>query len=354
MEKSKFYRFTVLSALVMALFFTGNRLSGQAAELPVITQPTSASTTAPTEQETAPPTQARPPAPETELETAPEALPETQPRDGVWLACQDTVLFSGAEHVLVFDLASGNMLYCSTPAEDTLYPASITKLFSAYVALCYLPPDQMVTAGWELGLLKPGSSSAGIALDSRMTVENLVAAMLLPSGNDAAYVLAAAAGRAAAGDESLSARDAVTAFLEAMNQAAEDAGLTHSHFTDPDGYHDENHYSCPADIGKIAQLALSNPIIARYVGLEEETVRFESGESYTWRNTNRLLNPGSDLYCPDAIGLKTGYTAPAGYCVLAAFRREDREILVGIFGGKDAVSRYSDAVNLFETAVSAE
>lgn len=342
MEKSRFYRFTILSALVMALFFTGNHLSSQAAELPVITQPTASATSPPAEPET--------PVPETALETQ----PETQPKDSVWLACQDTVLSSGAEHAFVFDLAGGSMLYCSTPAEDTLYPASITKLFSAYVALTYLPPDRVVTAGWELGLLKPGSSSAGIALDSRMTVESLIAAMLLPSGNDAAYVLAAAAGRAAAGDESLPARDAVAAFADAMNRTADDAGLTHSHFTDPDGYHDVNHYSCPADIGKIAQLALSNEVIARYAGLEEDTVRFETGESYTWHNTNRLINPSSDLYCPDAIGLKTGYTSSAGYCVLAAFRREDREILVGIFGGQDAVSRYSDAVSLFETAISAE
>lgn len=345
MEKSRFYRFTVLSALVMALFFTGNRLSGRAAELPVITQPTAVSTTVPM-------------APPTEAETAPPAPeifpPETQPKSAVWLACQSVPLSSGAEHILVFDLAVGQMLYCATAEDDTLYPASITKLFSAYVALRYLSPDQVVTAGWELGMLKPGSSSAGIALDSRMTVESLIAAMLLPSGNDAAYVLAAAAGRAAAGDDSLPARDAVAAFVEAMNQAAEDAGLVHSHFTDPDGYHDESHYSCPADIGKIAQLALSDSVISRYVGLEEDTVRFESGESYTWHNTNRLVNPSSNLYCPDAIGLKTGYTSPAGYCVLAAFRRENREILVGIFGGKDAVSRYSDAVSLFEAAVSAE
>lgn len=350
MEKSRFYRFTVLSALVMALFFTGNRLSGQAAELPVITQPTAAPTVPPTEQTRPVSPETLPPVPE----TVPETQPETQPKDGVWLACQDTVLSSGADHVLVYDLTRGDMLYCSTAAEDTLYPASITKLFSAYVALCFLPPDQVVTAGWELGLLKPGSSSAGIALDSRMTVESLIAAMLLPSGNDAAYVLAAAAGRAAAGDGSLPARDAVAAFVDAMNRTAEDVGLVHSHFTDPDGYHDENHYSCPADIGKIAQLALSNELIARYAGLEKETVRFETGESYTWHNTNRLLNPTSDLYCPDAIGLKTGYTSSAGYCVLAAFRREDRDILVGIFGGKDAVSRYSDAVSLFETAISAE
>ncbi len=344
MEKSRFYRTTVLGALVMALFFTGNRLSGRVS---AVIAPTSTEATSPPEAvETVPET--APPAPTTPPTQA------AQVRSDVWLTCQETPLFSNAEHALVFDLSTGEMLYCSTPEEETLYPASITKLFSAYVALQYLSADQPVTAGWELGLLKPGSSSAGIALDSRMTVKDLVAAMLLPSGNDAAYVLAAAAGRAFAGDDSLPARDAVASFIDAMNQAAVDAGLVHSHFADPDGYHSEDHYSCPADIGKIAQLALSNPLIAQYAGMEEDTVRFESGECYTWRNTNRLLNPSSDLYCPDAIGLKTGYTHSAGYCVLAAFRREDREILVGIFGGQDAVTRYSDAVSLFEAAVSVE
>ena len=73
------------------------------------------------------------------------------------------------------------MLFSSTPSTDALYPASITKLFSAWVALQILEPDTVVTAGKELGLLQPGSSTAYIAYGSSLTAKMLVEAMLLPT-----------------------------------------------------------------------------------------------------------------------------------------------------------------------------
>ena len=363
MPKSAFYRFTVLGAVIMVLLFTGNWLRAgvwtvpegkQVTPVPTETQEATAEQTT---LETQPETET---VPETEPETEPPTQAEREllslsetPPDGIALSCSLVSLEAENAQVFVYDAAGGRMLYCSGPEDETIYPASITKLFTAYTALRLLPGDTVVTAGWELGLLKPGSSYAGIGMDSKLTVEMLVEAMLLPSGNDAAYVLAAAAGRAAAGNQSLGSSAAVGAFIEQMNEMGQEVGLVNTHFVNPDGYHDSAHYSCPRDLARIGALALNDPVIAQFASMSRDTVRFVSGESVTWDNTNRLLNPDSELYCPESVGLKTGYTNRAGFCLLSAFRRGDRQVLVGIFGAKDKLSRYSDAAALWQAAMSA-
>ena len=299
--------------------------------------------------------QPEPPAAETAAQTLPETLPETfppteEPEDPRIAACAAAGAQVRAGCVFVYHVTGREMLYSSIPATKRMYPASITKLFTAYVALQYLEPDTVVTAGWELGMLQPGSSTAFIAMDSRLTVEMLVEAMLLPSGNDAAYILAAAAGRVIAEKPDLGARKAVAVFLEEMNRIGTELGLANSHFENPDGYHHENHYSCAGDLATIGELALSNEIITQYAALQADSVRFASGETITWYNTNRLLNPESAWYCENAIGLKTGYTTQAGYCLLAAFADQGQQYLVGIFDAENTLSRYSDAVMLFEEA----
>lgn len=288
---------------------------------------------------------------------APEVVPETQPappetepveRTRLRLDCDRAAGEMDGSHIFVWDLAQGEMLSCTTDPADRLYPASVTKLYTAYVALMYLEPETVVTLGREVNLVRPGSSTAYLARGQKLTVAMLIEAMLLPSGNDAAYALAAAAGREIAG-EKLPAGEAVAVFVEEMNQAAQRLGLGDSHFTNPDGYHDPEHYSCPRDVAWMASLALHDPVIGPLAGLYQDSVRFASGESITWRNTNRLLNPESQFYCPTAVGGKTGYTSQAGYCLLASFREGEREILVGVFGGEDKLSRYSQAVTLWET-----
>lgn len=282
-----------------------------------------------------------------------EPAPQTEPTEDltqVWaLAAEQTE----AECVFVYDPAEREMLYCSVDPGDRLYPASITKLFTAWVALRFLPGDQTVTVGWELGMLEPGSSSAFLALDSRLTVEDLLKGMLLPSGNDAALVLAAAVGRVLAGDKNTTAREAVALFVEEMNRAAEAVGMKDTHFANPHGYHAEDHYSCPEDLGLMAALALEEPLIRQTVALSEATVTAKTGQIHTWSNTNRLMRPESGIYCPEALGLKTGYTDAARYCLLAAFG-EERPLVVGVFGSGDSESRYETALELYRLSLSEE
>lgn len=334
------YRGYAIATAAMVLLFLGNRLfqPGQALQ---------AKETLPALRETLPMSVTEP-----EAKTISPPMPTEESVDPVEEACREAAEKMSAGHIFVYDTARRKMLFSSTPATEALFPASITKLFSAWVALQILEPDTVITAGKELGLLQPGSSTAFIAYGSKLTAQMLVEAMLLPSGNDAAYVLAAAAGREIAQDADLSAKKAVAVFMEEMNRMAADVGLANSHFVNPDGYHSAEHYSCAGDLATIGELALGNEIIAGYMATQQDSVTFASGETITWYNTNRLLNPESAWYCESAVGMKTGYTKEAGYCLLAAFQKDGGHILVGIFDAENKLSRYTDAVTLFRAATN--
>lgn len=325
----------------MTLLFAGNRVLTRASPPTVAEVPTQEGTRPPAQESTLPTAE-----PETEAPTSPPPDARTEA-----LAAAAEAMQAGS--IFVYDTGSGEMLFTSHGEAQIVYPASITKLFSAWVALKYLDPETVITAGDELSLVQPGSSTAYIRKGCRLTVEMLVESMLLPSGNDGAYVLAAAAGRAIAGEKSLTVTRAVETFVECMNREAAELGMEHSHFTNPDGYHQEEHVSSPGDMAIIGALALENPVIARYAAKQQDSVVFESGEWITWYNTNALLNPESPYYLSSCLGLKTGYTSEAGYCLMAAFRQENGAVLVGIFDADTRDSRYADAKTLMEVCGSA-
>ena len=269
-------------------------------------------------------------------------------------AAQDCARIGGeadGRHIFAYDAREGEMVWCNTDPQDKLYPASITKLYAALVGLMYLEPETVVTAGEELKHMPSDSSRAYLSRGCKISVEMLVEAMLIPSGSDASYVFAAAAGRAVAGDETLAAAEAVTVFVEELNRQRENLGLKNSHFTNPDGYHDDDHYMCPADVAAVAARALENPVICQYMSLQQDSVTFASGQQITWYNNNLLLDPTSDFYSASAIGMKTGYTSQAGNCLLAAFRQGSRTVIVGIFGSAEKYPRYQSAAALFKACL---
>lgn len=285
--------------------------------------------------------------------SAPRSADSYVPQEdtAAYQACQAVAEQIDATQILVYDATADRMIYCKSVEGEKLYPASTTKLFSAYVALQILDPEQVLTAGDELELLKSGSSVAYIGKGHQLTVEMLVEAMMLPSGNDAALVLAAGAGRAIAGDENLSGEEAVACFVDQMNETALALGFEKSHFANPDGYHVGTHYTSVYDMARISRLALENEVISRYMKIHEADVVYASGHTNHWINTNRLLDPESELYVPGAIGMKTGHTNQAGYCLMSAFRQNGRTIVVGVFGYRETEPRFRDVVSLLEACV---
>ena len=254
-----------------------------------------------------------------------------------------------ARQILVYDSTNDQLLYTRSVDGGKLYPASVTKLFTCYVALQILDPSKVVTAGSELNLVAEDSSMAYIYRNQQVTVKLLVAGMMMPSGNDAAMIMAAAAGRKLAGDSRLPAEEAVRTFVAEMNRQARELGFEKTHFTNPDGYHVGSHYTCLNDMIRMAELALDNEVIRKYMGYYGLNVTYVSGQSNTWISTNQLLNKNGEFYCDDAIGMKTGHTGQAGHCLMSAFEIDGKTIVIGVFGCSDKNARFSDSIVLRNT-----
>lgn len=229
--------------------------------------------------------------------------------------------------------------------EKPLFPASITKLVTALTALKYAEPDDVLTAGAELGFVEPDSTIAYIRKGHKLTVGMLIRGMLLPSGCDAAYVLAAGIGRRI-DPEAADAEAAVGAFVEAMNLWSAENGLTGSHWCNPDGYHAEDHFTCMADLLRVADLAVSNAVVRDCASCGSADVVYASGESNHWDNTNLFVCKDSAFYDEHCIGLKTGTTDEAGACLLSVFEEDGVTTIIGVFGCVNKESRYTVTARL--------
>ena len=252
------------------------------------------------------------------------------PQGFVYSVSTDTVIFTKGEGKVV-------------------YPASTTKLLTAIYSLTVLSKDEIITPSDELELVGEGSSIAYINTGHKISVEMLIEGMLIPSGNDAVYVLAAAVGRRLANDQSISGKQAVEIFVSGMNEYARSIGLCGTNFTCPDGYADKTHYTTTEDMVIISRLALENDLIVKYASLYKDDVIYASGHTNTWYNTNKMLDPDSIYYSPYVIGLKTG-SLDEEYCLVFAFRFEDgREYIAGVFGHDEKNTRYEDALAIIKT-----
>lgn len=252
-----------------------------------------------------------------------------------------------ARNAFVYDCTTGELLFTYGDMHGQIAPASLTKLFTAYVALQYLQPDQIVTCGQETTWIDPASSVAWVSPGDQVTVEMLIQGMMMQSGNDAAYATAAAAGRVLAEDPGYPAKQAVRVFMEEVNRQAEALGLSGTHFATPDGLDTYDHYTTAEDMLSIALLAMNEPLLRHYTSLSKTSVMYDTGETYTYRSTNYLLQPNSKYYCPDACGMKTGTTKKAGSCLMSLFYNGEGYILIGIFGCPQYEDRFADALQLY-------
>lgn len=343
MKKIIVIEIIVLVLLLTAFgFFTIREMSDRdTVQQPQITDPTDPPksifqkpTEPPTEAPTEPPTEA-PTEPPVVVELEEGWIPHLQGKD------------ISATQYFVYDCRSDSFLLTSGDPTAPIFPASVTKLFSAYVALQHIAPEQQVIAGSSLNYIDPDSSTAYLQSGDALTAEQMVAGMLLCSGNDATYALASDVGRIIAGDQAIDTATAISRFVEQMNQTAGELGMDHSHFVTPDGIHDEDHYVCAEDLVTIAKLAMEDPIISKYIGMAKMDVSMSAERTLNWKNSNKLLHEDLDFYCEYATGLKTGYTGAAGNCLLSSFRVGNRDLLIGVFGSPEQDGRYVDTLLLF-------
>lgn len=210
---------------------------------------------------------------------------------------------------VVIDQASGKVLYDKDMNAEH-YPASTTKVLTALLTLENMDIDDKITLPEDY--VNVGETSIGLKAGARQTVEELLMALMLYSANDAGQALAIGV----AGTEE--------AFVEMMNQRVSALGLQHTHFCNPHGLHNEDHYTSAYDLAMIARVAMDNPEFRRIVTTDSFTVRKLNGEdNFTVGNRNGLLSQYEY-----ADGIKTGYTRQAGNCIVASATKNDMQLIV--------------------------
>ena len=254
--------------------------------------------------------------------------------------CRSAVLYSVDEKKIIYD----------DGADIVTAPASITKLLTASVMLNNMNENDIVTVGSEQNLVHEDSSVCYISVGNRLKVKDLLTGMLLSSGNDAAYTAAVCTARAAHPGEELSDTQAVSVFCGMMNELAAEIGMSSSHFSTPDGWDEDDQYVTAADLAKLCEYALSIPTLRLIVGTFQKSVVFESGESMTWTNTNKLIDPNSNYYCEYATGMKTGTTDNAGCCLAASFVKNGKTYVSVVTGCNASDDRYEMTLKVFDKA----
>lgn len=235
-----------------------------------------------------------------------------------------------AEGAGLFNIDTNEVLY-SQNIFDRLYPASTTKILTAYIIIRYGNLDDMVTVSANAANQEESSSVCGINEGDVISVRELLYGLMLVSGNDAAVALA----------EYYSG--SVEAFAEVMNEEALKMGASNSHFVNPSGYPDDNHYTTVYDMYLIFSNAVSLQAFQEIINTKTIDVTYSSASGSivekTYNNSNHYI--AGTCEAPEGIsviGGKTGTTYDAGYCLVLLSTNEKGERLISIVFKADGKS----------------
>lgn len=219
-----------------------------------------------------------------------------------------------AEAAAVFGVDTKDVIFQKNPFER-LYPASITKIMTALIAVRDGNLSDSVTVGAETVITEPGASLAHINPGDTLTMEQLLYGLMLPSGNDAGAAIA------------VHMAGSTEAFAEKMNETAHALGATDTHFVNPHGLSNEDHYTTAYDLYLIFNEALKYPEFRKIIGTASYRASYTdaTGQPKTqeWKNSNQYLNGKSQA--PEGItvlGGKTGTTKAAGSCLILGTQDE--------------------------------
>ena len=250
---------------------------------------------------------------------------------------------------LLINLDTGQTVY-SVKADEKRYPASTTKIMTYIVVVEHIDDLEHTKIKIKQKVLDAlngtGSSVAGLQYHEgeKMSALDLLYCMMVPSGNDAAMVLADYVGK---GD--------IKAFVKMMNDKAKELGCKNTHFENPDGLHDKNHYTTANDLAVMAQYALTLP---EFSTITNTDTYYIEGDEYPLVTTNYLIdeNRGGEYYYQYAQGIKTGTTDEAGHCLVTKGEADGYSYL-GVFmmnpiKDPDEYGTMIDAADLFRWALT--
>jgi D-alanyl-D-alanine carboxypeptidase (penicillin-binding protein 5/6) len=236
-----------------------------------------------------------------------------------------------ATAVYLMDMDTGNVLI-NTNGEKPLAMASTTKIMTALIAIQTADLDQMITiqqSDIDHALLNDGSN-ANLRANDQLSLRELLYALLLPSGDDAAMTIARVLGGGSAAN-----------FVIRMNLFAYRLHLFQTHYSNADGLTldgDGPHYTTAADLTHLTRYAMSVPLFAQIVKTPTYTVPATAhNQLYSWSNTNQLLKTYTGM-----DGVKTGHTFAAGYCLVFAATRNGHDLLGVILNSPNEDQRNKD------------
>lgn len=249
-----------------------------------------------------------------------------------------------AEAAAVFDVAGKEVIFGKNPFEK-LYPASITKIMTALLAIKYGDLSDEVTVPEEAVITESGATLCGIKPGDKITMEQLLYGLMLPSGNDAGAAIA------------VHMDDTIEAFAARMNAEAKKLGATGTHFVNPHGLNDENHYTTAYDLYLIFNEAMKYPEFRKIVGTDsyEAVYTLASGETVTktWKQSNWYMT--GERQMPEglfALGGKTGTTKAAGSClIMGSDDASGKEYISVVLKAPDRKGLYDNMTNILNKIV---
>ncbi len=271
------------------------------------------------------------------------------------LAClQSTTLNTKAEETLTQDISAvyaivmdrdTSQILSQKNADEKMYPASMTKLMTAIIAIeNFTDLNQTITITQEMlaGLAEAGASVAGFQIGDTPTIQDILYGIALPSGADAtnaaAYTLCGS----------------IEGYVEKMNEKAQSIGMTNTHFANTTGLHDENHYSTAHDIALLLQYCLNNETFSTIFSSHDYTTSPLASHPNGILLESTLFKAASinNYAIPGLIGGKTGFTYPAGRC-LASWEDVQNMHLITVVADADAYDPYSPHIRDTDTILNA-
>lgn len=226
-----------------------------------------------------------------------------------------------ADAAILIDSSSEKVLY-SKNENQKMYPASTTKILTAILTIENCNLNDVVTVPYEaISSITSGYSVAALQTGEQLTVEQLLQVMLVHSANDAANVLA------------FHVSGSIENFANLMNNKVSELGLTNTHFTNPSGMHDENHYTTAHDLAIIMKYCMKNDTFRSLSSLKYCTIPATNKyDVRVFNTTNELLiydnrDVSSNYYYKYAIAGKTGYTTQAKNCLVSVAKKENLELI---------------------------
>jgi D-alanyl-D-alanine carboxypeptidase (penicillin-binding protein 5/6) len=227
---------------------------------------------------------------------------------------------------LLADAETGEILWQRNP-DLRCYPASLTKIMTAILVLERSNLDDWVTVPKDAAFI--GESSMALKEGEKVQLKDLLNAILVRSANDACVAAA------------IYLAGSVEKFVEWMNEKAKELGMTNTHFVNPHGLHHPQHFTTARDLLTLTRYALQNPTFRSIVSQREIIIAPTNKSALRrYRNRNKLL----ELY-PGCDGVKTGYTIPAGKCLVASATRNGWQLIAIVLGSQD---HFADCATLFD------